>query len=96
MSKCYFLLSDSGGVQEECYVFKKPIIVLRDVTERNEALNAGYAFLSGSDPIKIEKNFGMIYNRLNKNYNFFRGKNPFGDGYASSRVLRIIANNFSF
>jgi UDP-N-acetylglucosamine 2-epimerase (non-hydrolysing) len=91
MSKCYFLLSDSGGVQEECYVFKKPIIVLRDVTERNEALHAGYAFLSGSDPIKIEKYFSMIYNRLNKNYNFFRGKNPFGDGHAAFKILKILS-----
>lgn len=90
MSKCYFLLSDSGGVQEECYVFKKPIIVLRDVTERNEAVRSGYAFLSGNDPDKIEKYFRMIYNRLNKTHSFFRGKNPFGDGHASSKILKIL------
>lgn len=94
MSKCHFLLSDSGGVQEECYVFRKPIIVLRDVTERNEAIHAGYAFLSGSDPKRIQKYFCMINNRLNEKHNFFRVRNPFGDGNASCRIVKEILNSF--
>lgn len=91
MSKCHFLLSDSGGVQEECYVFRKPIIVLRDVTERNEAIRAGYAFLAGSDPTKITRYFHTIDRRINKRYNFFKTKNPFGDGKASGQILKILA-----
>ena len=91
MSKCYFLLSDSGGVQEECYVFKKPIIVLRDVTERKEAIRAGYAFLAGSEAERIGFHFEDIYKKLNNNYNFFNAKNPFGDGNASKRIVKVIA-----
>jgi len=94
MSKCHFLLSDSGGVQEECYIFKKPIIVLRDVTERNEAIRAGYAFLAGSEAGKISFHFEDIYEKLNNNYNFFIGKNPFGDGKAAKRIIRVIAKEF--
>lgn len=94
MSKCYFLLSDSGGVQEECYVFKKPIIVLRDVTERNEAIRAGYAFLAGSDARRITFHFEGIYKKLNNNYNFFNVKNPFGDGKASQRIVKVFAKEF--
>ncbi len=94
MSKCYFLLSDSGGVQEECYVFKKPIIVLRDVTERNEAINAGYAFLSGSDSLRIQKYFHMINDMLNEKHNFFQVRNPFGDGKAAFRIVKEILKSF--
>lgn len=94
MSRCKFLLSDSGGVQEECFVFKKPIIVLRSVTERNEAVRAGYAFLAGSNPLQISRYFETINTKLNKNYDFFKGKNPFGDGRAAVRILKILAEQF--
>ena len=94
MSKCHFLLSDSGGVQEECYVFRKPIIVLRDVTERNEAIRAGYAFLAGSNPKKIKQYFDRICERLEKKHNFFKVRNPFGDGKASDRIVKILAKKF--
>ena len=47
MKNCRFIISDSGGVQEECFVYKKPVIVLRDLTERSEAVDAGYAFVTG-------------------------------------------------
>lgn len=94
MSKCHFLLSDSGGVQEECYVFRKPIIVLREVTERNEAIRAGYAFLAGSNPKKIKQYFDRICERLEKKHNFFKVRNPFGDGKASDRIVKILAKKF--
>ncbi len=95
MSKCHFLLSDSGGVQEECYVFRKPIIVLRDVTERNEAIRAGYAFLAGSNPKKIVRFFEHIYKMLNAKHDFFKSQNPFGDGKAANRIVKILAKEIS-
>jgi len=88
MSKCHFILTDSGGVQEEGYVFRKPIIVMRDVTERNEAIKAGYAFLTGSNSKKIKEKFIDIDKKLNNGYNYFKGKNPYGDGKASERIVK--------
>ena len=90
MSKCYFIMSDSGGIQEECYTFKKPIIVMRDLTERQEAINAGYAFLVGSNDMKIKRSFRFIDNKLKSKYNFFRTKNPFGDGNSSKKIVRLV------
>ncbi len=90
MSKCHFILTDSGGIQEESFVFKKPLIVMRDVTERKEAIRAGYAFLSGSNRQKIKKTFQQIDKQLNKQYNYFKGKNPFGDGKSSERIVNIL------
>ncbi|MBI2418358.1 MAG: UDP-N-acetylglucosamine 2-epimerase (non-hydrolyzing) [Ignavibacteriales bacterium] len=95
MSNCHFILSDSGGVQEECFVFRKPIIVMRDVTERNEAIKAGYAFLVGSSPVKIKKKFKEINGNLAKGYNYFRSRNPFGDGKASQRIASVILKKLS-
>ncbi len=92
MKHCRFIISDSGGVQEECFIFKKPIIVLRENTERNEAINAGYAFLAGHSSEKIKELFYEIDKRISKRYNFFRKKNPFGDGKASQRIAGIIEN----
>jgi len=93
MSKCKFIMSDSGGVQEECFVFSKPIIVLRYVTERNEAVKAGYAFITGSDRKKILSHFDEIDSKINKGYNFFPKENPFGDGKASERIVNILKEN---
>lgn len=92
MSRCHFILSDSGGVQEECFVFRKPIIVTRDVTERNEAIKAGYAFLVGSDERKIKKTFNTINKKLNNGHNYFITKNPFGDGKASKRIAKLLCH----
>ncbi len=90
MNQCHFIMSDSGGVQEECFVFKKTIMVMRDVTERNEAIKAGYAFLTGSDKKRIFTRFDEIDSKLQSGYNFFTTKNPYGDGKASERIVKIL------
>lgn len=90
MSKCRFIMSDSGGVQEECFVFSKPIIVMRTVTERNEAIDAGYAFLTGSEREKIFHHFRDIDSKLSAGFNFFPKENPFGDGKSSDRIVEIL------
>lgn len=93
MKKSYFIISDSGGVQEECYIFKKPILVMRDVTERMEAIKAGYAFLVGSSDKIIKRKFNQVDKKLKNNFNFFKTKNPFGDGKAAKRIVKIIQDN---
>ncbi|MFA7228314.1 MAG: UDP-N-acetylglucosamine 2-epimerase (non-hydrolyzing) [Melioribacteraceae bacterium] len=90
MRECHFIMSDSGGVQEECFVFNKPIIVMREVTERNEAVKAGYAFLTGSDETKILSRFAEIDLKLKEGYNFFTMANPYGDGNAAGRIVDIL------
>ncbi|OGU77760.1 MAG: UDP-N-acetylglucosamine 2-epimerase [Ignavibacteria bacterium RBG_16_34_14] len=95
MQNCRFIISDSGGVQEECFVFKKPIMVLRKTTERNEAIDAGYAFLAGHSPKKIRKLFYLIDEKVSKGFNFFNKKNPFGDGKASQKIVKIIKNKLA-
>ncbi|MDP3149543.1 MAG: UDP-N-acetylglucosamine 2-epimerase (non-hydrolyzing) [Ignavibacteria bacterium] len=90
MEKCKFIMSDSGGVQEECFVFRKPIIVLRDVTERMEAVDAGYAFLVGSNINKIKKTFHSVNTKLSSGHNYFEGKNPYGDGKASEKIVKLL------
>jgi len=92
MEHCRLIISDSGGVQEECFIFRKPIIVLRENTERNEAVEAGYAFLAGHSPEKIKKLFYKVDKKISDEFNFFKKKNPFGDGKASQRIARIIEN----
>ncbi len=94
MDKCFFIISDSGGVQEEAFVFNKPVIVTRTITERNEAVKAGYAFLVGSDDKKLTKMFNRINKLLLQNHNFFKGKNPFGDGRAAEKIVSIMAKKF--
>ena len=95
MSKCRFIISDSGGIQEECFVFKKPIIVLRDITEREEAVKAGYAFLAGGGNKDFKKIFSQIDRKLSEDFNFFKSKNPFGNGKASEIILSSIKKQFS-
>jgi UDP-N-acetylglucosamine 2-epimerase (non-hydrolysing) len=94
MKQCRFIISDSGGVQEECYVFRKPVIVIRKDTERNEAIDAGYAFLAGHTPEKIKKLFYSVDSKISKGNNFFKSKNPFGDGKAAQRIVKIIQKQF--
>ena len=92
----YIILSDSGGLQEESTVFHKPMILMRDTTERPEAVDAGVVFLSGTDENVI---FGKSMTLLNDKNEYDRmacAKNPFGDGKASERIVKIIAHHFGF
>jgi UDP-N-acetylglucosamine 2-epimerase (non-hydrolysing) len=93
MSKCRFIISDSGGIQEECYVFKKPIIVLRDVTEREEAIKAGYAFLVAKNK-SLKEIFYKTDKKISERFDFFKVKNPFGDGRASEKIAAAIKKYF--
>jgi UDP-N-acetylglucosamine 2-epimerase len=91
MSKANIILSDSGGIQEEAPSFSKPLLVLRDTTERPEAIDAGCAILVGTDEAKI---FAHASNLLSDPaaYAAMAGKpNPFGDGTASRQIANILS-----
>ena len=82
-----FMLTDSGGLQEEVVSFKKPIIILRENTERPEVVKEGLGFLVGSDIDKIVDTF----EKLDTNIHTFKGlKNPYGDGRTSERILNFL------
>ncbi len=90
LNQCLFVISDSGGLQEEAPALGKRIIVLREDTERSEAVEEGYAFLVGSSPILIEK---TVKELLNGSLNPLDNSNIFGDGEASDRILEILSGS---
>lgn len=92
MQRCYLIMSDSGGIQEEAPSLGKPVLVLRDNTERPEAIAAGTAKLVGVETIGIVKATTEILENLSLYKAMSSVANPFGDGQASSRILEILQN----
>lgn len=95
MNKCYMVMTDSGGLQEEAPHLGKPVLVLRDVTERPEAVKAGTVKLIGTkEEIIITEGTKLIRNveEYNKMSNAI---NPYGDGKASGRIVEAILHSFN-
>lgn len=90
MNKSYLIITDSGGIQEEAPSLNKPVLVTRDVTERQEAVDAGCVKLVGTDQMKIVQEAEKLLNSV-KYYNEMISKgNPYGDGTASNRINTIL------
>ena len=89
IKNCYALLTDSGGLQEEAPSLGKPVLVLRKTTERPEAIAAGTAKLIGTDPESILRETGNILINKEDYQKMSKAINPFGDGTASQRILKI-------
>ena len=93
-NKSYFIMSDSGGVQEEAPSLGKPVLVLRDTTERPEGIKAGTLKLTGTSEETIYKEakklltFKEAYNKMSK------ASNPYGDGHASERIVDSIITKY--
>ena len=87
MNKCTLILSDSGGIQEEAPSLGKPVLVLRNVTERPEAIEAGTAVLVGTDRGKIVGEARLLLTDESAYAARANRKNPFGDGRASVRIV---------
>lgn len=94
MNKCYMLMTDSGGLQEEAPHLGKPVIVLRDVTERPEAVEAGTVKLVGTDTDLILEIANKLINNDEIYNNMSKAINPYGDGFASERIVDNILNYF--
>lgn len=90
MKKAYLILTDSGGVQEEAPTFRKPVLVLREKTERPEGIRAGIARLVGTDEKRILDEAGKILNDPREYRRMTGRKNPYGDGKAALRIRKII------
>ena len=90
MKRSYLILTDSGGIQEESPYLKKPVFVLRESTERPEGIAAGVSMLLGSDENRIVETIGKALDDPGFYAEFQRAVNPYGDGYASSKILDFI------
>jgi UDP-N-acetylglucosamine 2-epimerase (non-hydrolysing) len=90
MNLSFIIMTDSGGIQEEAPTLKKPILVLRDSTERKEGIENGNAVLVGTDKKKIKKTFNKLINDPSYYSTFGINENPYGDGLASKKILNII------
>ncbi|GAI00995.1 unnamed protein product [marine sediment metagenome] len=95
MSKSYIILTDSGGIQEEAPSLGKPVLVLRDETERPEAVEAGVVKLIGTNSKKIIKEVKELLDHKEKYLEMTRNINPYGDGKASERIVKKILYNFN-
>jgi UDP-N-acetylglucosamine 2-epimerase (non-hydrolysing) len=91
LSRCDFVLTDSGGVQEEAPALGKPVLVMRDTTERPEGIDAGTARLVGTDPHQIHSEAMRLLRDRGHYEKMSRAHNPFGDGHASERILDVLA-----
>ena len=95
MSKSYIILTDSGGIQEEAPSLGKPVLVLRDETERPEAVEAGVAKLIGTNKERVYSEVKAILNNKDKYIKMSKNINPYGDGKASERIVKKILYNFN-
>lgn len=92
MNKSYFIITDSGGIQEEAPSLGKPVLVMRNKTERPEAVEAGTAKLVGTDKIRIKAAIITLLENNEIYKQMSQCHNPYGDGKSAERILRILSN----
>lgn len=91
MSRCYLILTDSGGIQEEAVSFHKPVLVLREVTERPEVIEVGAGKVIGTDTQTIVDEVSDLLTNQERYLQMSSAINPFGDGQAAKRIVDILA-----
>jgi len=90
MERSFFVMTDSGGIQEEAPSLGKPVLVMRETTERPEALEAGTVRLVGTDAALIEREAQRLLDDPDVYERMSRAVNPYGDGHACERIVRFI------
>jgi UDP-N-acetylglucosamine 2-epimerase len=94
LKRCYFVVTDSGGIQEEAPSFGKPVLVTRDTTERPEAMEHGLAKLVGTDDRRLFDEMQTLLDDPRAYRRMSRVENPYGDGFASRRIAaRLVAGD---
>lgn len=93
LSRSYLILTDSGGIQEEAPSLGKPVLVMRDTTERPEGIAAGTLKLVGTDEDVIYENFKLLLENQEVYEAMSTASNPYGDGFASKRIADILEGN---
>lgn len=95
MDRCFFVMTDSGGLQEEAPHLGKPVLVLRTVTERPEAVEAGTLKVIGTDRKRIFDEASLLLNNKKEYDSMANAVNPFGDGKASQRIVKALLYYFN-
>lgn len=95
LKKCYLVLTDSGGIQEEAPSLGKPVLVMRDITERPEAVESGTVLLVGTDKNKIVSNLENILTNSDYYQSMSQAYNPYGDGKASEKIIKHIKDKLN-
>ncbi len=90
MKKAYLILTDSGGLQEEAPTLKKPLLLLRKVTERPEAFHSGLSKYVGTNRDKIIRETETLLNNKNEYEAMITNQNPYGDGFAAQRIVETL------
>ena len=94
MARCFFVLTDSGGLQEEAPALGKPVLVMRRETERPEAIAAGTAKLVGVEQETILRETNELLHSEAAYAKMAKAVNPYGDGHASERIVQAILWHF--
>lgn len=92
MAKSYLILTDSGGIQEEAPSLGKPVLVMRDTTERPEGVEAGTLKLVGTEEDVIYSEFSRLLSDISEYQQMSHASNPYGDGHASERIASILSH----
>lgn len=92
MNKSYLILTDSGGIQEEAPSLGKPVLVMRDTTERPEAVSAGTVKLVGTNPVVIENSVMELLENQDLYKRMTEAHNPYGDGTACQQIINFLKN----
>jgi len=95
MNESYIIITDSGGIQEEAPSLGKPVLVMRDTTERPEAVTAGTVKIVGTKKEKIFKEASKLLNNKSVYFKMSKAHNPYGDGKACPRILKYICKVFN-
>ena len=90
LSRSYLILTDSGGIQEEAPSLGKPVLVMRDTTERPEGIAAGTLKLVGTEEESIYNSFKLLLEDEEEYKKMSNASNPYGDGFASKRIADIL------
>ena len=95
MSRCYLILTDSGGIQEEAPSFNKPVLVLRDTTERPEVIEVGAGEIVGTEAENIVQVATKLLTDSGSYERMSAAENPFGDGHAAERIVDVLEQRLS-
>ena len=95
MQRAYILLTDSGGIQEEGPSLRKPVLVMRETSERPEAIAAGTALLTGTDPEAIVGAVSSLLDDPARYKQMTNRPNPYGDGHAAERVVQFLISRLA-
>ena len=93
LARSYLILTDSGGIQEEAPSLGKPVLVMRDTTERPEGIKAGTLKLVGTSEEVIYNEFTRLLNDQKAYDVMSRASNPYGDGHACERIVDVLCKN---